>query len=343
MLLEDRLPKGVAGRARFTLNGVESEGRREISYNVVAQRRGLYEIGPLSGRLVDPFSLAQLHTRVAPGTTLMVHPRIEKLVLPRDFGDKRSAQSSALKQLSGARGEDFYTLREYQHGDDLRKVHWPSTAKRGRYMLRQEETPWHTRATILIDDRKWSHDHFGDSSSFERAVEAAASVAALYQGAGYGFRLTAVHTAGLTSGRGIGQLHQSLDLLATLRPRGEREDESVLLKRLAEIETRGSAEATFVMIAGTLTPAAATGLARLRRLFRQVIVVSFPAHRFGADSTKARWEGERHTVDISKLLTRSGVRCLVLGPGEPLAPVWGSLSAARMRGGDAWAQKPELV
>jgi uncharacterized protein (DUF58 family) len=274
----------------------------------------------------------------------MVHPRIEKLSLPHDQGEKRSVQSSALRHLSGVSGEEFYTLREYEHGDDLRKVHWASTAKRGRYMIRQEETPWHTRATIVIDDRRWAHDRFGDSSSFERAVEAAASVLSLYQGAGYGFRLVGVHSAVLSSGRGVGQMHQSLDHLAMLRPRGDSEDENLLLQRLSEIESRGVAEATLVMIGGTIPVAAVIGLARLKRLFRQVIVVSFPGHRFGSDSTKARWDGESQTVEISKQLSRSGVRTVVLGPGEPLAPAWGALSSTRMRGGDSgWAQKPELV
>jgi uncharacterized protein (DUF58 family) len=274
----------------------------------------------------------------------MVHPRIEKLGLPQDQGEKRSAQSSALRHLSGARGEEFYTLREYEQGDDLRKVHWASTAKRGRYMIRQEETPWHTRATIVIDDRRAAHDRFGESSSFERAVEAAASVLSLYQKAGYGFRLIGVHSSVLSSGRGIGQMHQSLDHLAMLMARGDKDDENLLLRRLGEIEGRGVAEATFVLIGGTLPVAAAVGLARLKRLFRQVIVVSFPAHRFGSDSTKARWEGEKQTVEVTTALSRSGVRTVVLGPGEPLAPAWGALSSSRMRGGDGtWAPKPELV
>jgi uncharacterized protein (DUF58 family) len=344
MLLEDRLPKGVSGRARFTLNGVESEGKREVSYQVVAHGRGLYEIGPLSARLVDPFSLAQTRARVAPGSSLMVHPKIEKLGLPHDQGEKRNTQSSALRQLSGARGDEFYTLREYEQGDDLRKVHWASTAKRGRFMIRQEETPWHTRATVVIDDRRAAHDRFGESSSFERSIEAAASILNLYQGAGYAFRLIGVHSAPLNSGRGTAQMHRCLDHLATLRTRGDGEDESLLLQRLSEIEARGVPEATFVLVGGTIPVPAAVGLARLRRLFRQVIVVSFPAHRFSTDTTKARWDGEKQTVETAKVLARSGVRMVVLGPGDALAPSWAALSSTRMRGGDAgWAPKPELV
>src|ERR671919_2306011 len=167
LLLDDRIPLELAGNARFALNGVEPGGRRETTYEIRPPRRGRYEIGPLDISFVDPFGLAQTHFEVIGSTPLLVHPRIETLALPRDLGHHRSMSMSALRQLSGARGEDFYTLREYVEGDDLRKIHWPSTAKRGRPMIRQEETPWHTRATIMYDDRAESHDAIGGASSFE--------------------------------------------------------------------------------------------------------------------------------------------------------------------------------
>ena len=48
-------------------------------------------------------------------------------------------------------GEDFFTLREYQQGDDLRRVHWPSSAKRDELMIRQLEMPWQSRALVVLD------------------------------------------------------------------------------------------------------------------------------------------------------------------------------------------------
>jgi uncharacterized protein (DUF58 family) len=70
-------------------------------------------------------------------------------------------------------GMDFRGLREYEVGDDLRRVHWRSTARTGDLMLRQDEMPWETRSTILLDTRPASHQ----AESFERAVEIAASLA----------------------------------------------------------------------------------------------------------------------------------------------------------------------
>lgn len=343
LLLEDRLPARLPGRSRFTLNGIERNGRRDLSYVVRPSRRGTYDVGPLSIRIVDPFGLATLSSQGAPAHSFLIHPRTEALVLPQDAGERRSLSTAALRQPTGTQGEDFYALREYVQGDDLRKVHWPSTARRGKVMIRQEETPWHTRATILIDDRAGAHGGSADSSSFERAIEAAASVVQLYHAARYGFRLAGAHEPGYPTARGIAHYHRCLDLLATLRTRTQGDD-TMLLARLAELEARGAAEETLVLVAGTLDAPTAVGIGRLHRLYKQIAVVSFPAHRFSGLPTKARWEGERQTVEATKHLARSGVRVVVLGPEERLPPAWRSIAQGKARGGEAsWGQKPELV
>jgi uncharacterized protein (DUF58 family) len=70
-------------------------------------------------------------------------------------------------------GEDFYTLREYQRGDDMRRVHWPYSAKTEQLMIRQLETPWQSRALVLLDVRLSVYE---SAEAFERAVSGAASV-----------------------------------------------------------------------------------------------------------------------------------------------------------------------
>ena len=333
LLLEDRVPSDVAGRARFALHGVEPKGRRIAAYEIRPPRRGHYEVGPLSLTSTDPFGLARLAKAAAPKAAILVHPRIEPLALPRDFGDRRSLAVSALRQPIGAQGEDFYTLREYNEGDDLRKVHWPATAKRGRYMIRQEETPWHTRATVVFDDRSGAHDGVGDTSSFERVIEATASIVDLYHRSGYTYRLAGAAAAGLGAAKGSPHFNRALDLLATIRtsrPEGAVSD--ALIARLLEIEAGTAGEGTLAVVAGALTPDAALAVTRCRRRFRQVIVVMFPAHRFGSMTTKARWTAEQEVVEVVKLLSRSGVQTVVLGPEEPLLAGWESLTRSAAAG-----------
>ncbi len=343
LLIEDLLPPRLAGRSRFTLNGIEADGRRDVSYTVRPHRRGHYEVGPLTLKMIDPFGLARLSSEAASAQSFLVHPPTEKLALPRDAGDRRSVSTSALRQPTGTQGEDFYALREYVQGDDLRKVHWPSTARRGKVMIRQEETPWHTKATILLDDRSHVHTTGGESPSFERAVEVAASVVQLYHNAGYGFRLAGAHHPGFPSARGVPHLHRCLDLLATIRTQ-RSEGENALLSRLVEMEARGAAEETLVLVTGSLDSSSAAAVARLRSVFKQIIVVSLPAHRFSSQPTKQRWEGEQTAAEVTGRLARSGIRSVMLGPGEPLAPAWSAAAAGKQRGGETpWGQKPELV
>ena len=339
LLLEDRVPMDVAGRARFALHGVEPKGHRVASYELRPPRRGHYELGPLMLTSSDPFGLARLRGEAAPLASILVHPRVEPLALPRDLGDRRSLAVSALRQPIGAQGEDFYTLREYNEGDDLRKVHWPATAKRGRYMIRQEETPWHTRATVVFDDRGAAHDGVGDASSFERAVDATASIVDLYHRSGYSYRLTGAWTAGLPVGKGTPHFNRALDLLATVGTATlPASDGDALVSRLLEIDAGTTGEGTLAVITGTLTLDAAMAVTRCRRRFKQVIVVMFPAHRFGSMTTKARWAAEQATFEVVKVLGRSGAQAIVLGPEEPLIAGWDSLSrsgsaAARTKAG----------
>ena len=339
LLLEDKLPPGLSGNARFAVHGIEATGRRKAGFVMKAVRRGRYDVGPLHLGFVDPFGLARVRWRALGVSSFLVHPRVERLSTARDSGERRSLASTARRQPTGARGEDFYTMREYVEGDDLRKIHWPATAKRGAFMIRQEETPWHTRSTILLDNGGAGHGGIGESSSFERSVEAAASLCDLYLRSGYGWRLTPASGMSLPSSRGNDHFNRCLDTLATIQ--AEPADDA-LLKRLTELEAGGTVEAALVVVGGTMTADVAMALTRCRRRFRAVTVLSFPAHRFGSEGTKDRWEHEGRSKEVARLLGRSGVRTIILGPDESLAAAWSMSSQGRAEGG-AWGRKPELV
>jgi uncharacterized protein (DUF58 family) len=346
VLIEDGLPHGLTGGARFAIHGLEPSGDRAARFVLRARRRGRYEIGPLKLSFVDPFSLARVRTQISGVTGFLIHPRVEMLAMPRDLGERRSMSSSALRQPTTARGEDFYTLREYVEGDDLRKIHWPSTAKRARYMIRQEETPWHNRATIILDDRPQSYEGVHDGSSFERAVEAAASLADLYHRSNYSYRLAGAHHPGVPGGRGSEHLTRCLDTLAVLDFAPQSRDDALLV-RLSEVESGGGGEAALILVGGSLQADVALALTRCRRRYRHVAAISFPAHRFSVQPTKARWAGEQQIAEVTRLLQAGGVRIVTLGPDDWLASRWGALgsrdSFAHAGGGDRWAPKPEPV
>lgn len=150
-------------------------GERTIaSYRLPTERRGLVRVGPLEVTVGDPFGLTKVATVAAPAVEVIVFPHIDQIEpLPYTTGHDPLAGARQPNSL-GRTGEDFYALRPYAVGDDLRRIHWPSSARHDELLVRQSELPWQGRTTVLLDVRKAAHS----GESLEVAVSAAASIVA---------------------------------------------------------------------------------------------------------------------------------------------------------------------
>jgi uncharacterized protein (DUF58 family) len=162
-----------AGSGRCLVPPLAPGAMAESAYDLPTERRGAIAVGPLVLRIGDPLGLAERSTELAGTARLVVHPRIHP-VLALPGSSTREARHGTAHPARAARGDDFFALREYEVGDDLRRVHWRSTARLGDLMLRQDEVRFAEVATVLLDTRAGAHR--GDS--FERALEVAASVTA---------------------------------------------------------------------------------------------------------------------------------------------------------------------
>src|SRR6478609_787927 len=159
--------------AELLLGPLESGKELAAAYQLPTDRRGIVQAGPLRAVVSDPFGLAERSFPVADVAELTVLPRIDELTpMPHSVGRDDPHAGADHPNVLGQGGEDFYTLREYVMGDDLRRVHWASTARRGELMVRQDEVPWQGRATVLLDARRDTTS----AESFELAVSAAASI-----------------------------------------------------------------------------------------------------------------------------------------------------------------------
>ncbi|AZM88782.1 MULTISPECIES: DUF58 domain-containing protein [Streptomyces] len=174
LMLQDRVPYVLGPRPRFVLDRVESGGRREVSYRVRSDLRGRYPLGPLQLRLTDPFGLVELTRSFTAYDTLTVVPRTQPLPAVRMTGEAGGYGDGSRRSLALA-GDDDVIPRTYRRGDDLRRVHWRSTARYGELMVRREEQPQRTKATVLLDTRDLAYAGAGPDSAFEWAVSAAAS------------------------------------------------------------------------------------------------------------------------------------------------------------------------
>ncbi|MER7778018.1 DUF58 domain-containing protein [Streptomyces sp. NPDC096191] len=188
LMLQDRVPYVLGPRPRFVLDRVEPGGRREVSYRVRSDLRGRYPLGPLQLRLTDPFGLCELTRSFSTYDTLTVIPRVQALPPVRLSGEAKGYGEGRQRTLALA-GDDDVIPRGYRHGDDLRRVHWRSTARYGELMVRREEQPQRARCTVLLDTRGLAYEGAGPDSPFEWAVSGAASVLVHMLERGFSVRL----------------------------------------------------------------------------------------------------------------------------------------------------------
>jgi uncharacterized protein (DUF58 family) len=188
MLAEDTVPYLLGGRPRFVLDRVLPQRAVDVDYTVRSQLRGRYRIGPLTVRLTDPFGLCELTRSFTASDVLVVTPQVVTLPDVRLGGEWAGAGEGRSRSVATSGADDAAT-REYRQGDDLRRIHWRSTARRGELMVRREEQPWQSRAVLLLDSRADAHHGDGPASSFEWAVAASASIGLHLSSAGFTMRV----------------------------------------------------------------------------------------------------------------------------------------------------------
>ena len=188
LLIEEQIPWALGSRPRFVIDTMRPGWHRQVEYPVQAEVRGKYDIGPMRVRVGDPFGLLELHRTFTRTSSLVVIPTTEPLPPITLRGAWTGTGDNRPRPFASGSAADV-TVREYRVGDDLRRVHWRSTAKVGELMVRREEQPWQSRCTLFIDNRARSHRGQGPHSSVERAVTAAASIAVHLTALGYQVRL----------------------------------------------------------------------------------------------------------------------------------------------------------
>jgi uncharacterized protein (DUF58 family) len=176
----------ISGEAvPIALPSVGRDGTAEVRYEIPTVRRGVLLIGPLEVRRTALAGLAR--STATMGGTLQV--RVLPRVLPvrgLPSGIRRGQAEADERAERG--GTDLVALREYLPGDDLRRLHWATSARRGSLMVREDADPVTAHVTLLLDDRAASYADDG----LEEAVEVAASLAVAAANDGHPVRLLTI-------------------------------------------------------------------------------------------------------------------------------------------------------
>ena len=152
-IMEERLPPrfGESPAFRFPARSATG-GTSRYEYHLRSSQRGQFVIGPVTAEFTDPFGLSLHRQAIDDGDTLTVTPAAVELPVTGLAGARGNDGVTATRIRANPSDDDVMT-REYRHGDPMRRVHWPATARHGALMVRQEESVTTPEATIILDQR----------------------------------------------------------------------------------------------------------------------------------------------------------------------------------------------
>jgi uncharacterized protein (DUF58 family) len=323
LLLTDQAPPALGGPGRFSLASLPPNRKETIAVERRPNTRGKYPVGPLTAKLVDPFGLAEARATLAPAEDILVYPRVEELGRGGPPADRAGSGPSSVYRLAPM-GDEFYAVREYESGDDLRKIHWRSVARTGQLMIRQDEARFYPRATILLDGRAEPHRGSQADGSLEWAVSAAASAIWHLGRQGFGLRLATDDRdpTGFRPGRqGAESL---LEILSVLRPSGQRS----IVPAARRLARRPGAEGALLAIIVPPRAEELGSLARLRTMYRWCGAVIVDTASFDQVQPRTRAELDQRIAAAEGALIRSGWRVRSAGSRDRFRDIWQTMTVA---------------
>jgi uncharacterized protein (DUF58 family) len=311
LLLEDQVPASLGRPARLVVSGIPGRGTLQASYTVLPQVRGRYRIGPLAVDVTDAFALTRLQMEFDEHEDLLVTPEIEDLERSSDPSAGMSFGSSRARQLFRT-GEEYYTMRQYQEGDDLRRLHWASVARTGQLMIRQDESTRRASGLVFLDNRAAAVGQT-HTAPFERAVSVAATLGVLLTRKGFVLRVSTadVPPTPVTEDR-------FLDTLAALGHSASR----TAGPALTNLRAGAAADTSLVLVGGIPAPGEVTSTIRAASGYGpKLAVLIYPVdpQRLAAERL-AELEGRATQARLA--LTRAGWDCILLPPSMRLNDRW---------------------
>ena len=243
---------------------LEGSGRRRSGTYVLERLpRGRYELQEVNAVLEDPFGLARAEVGLDAASTILVYPRLVEL--ERLFSDAGASLPEGRRLLMHkTSGFDLHSVRDYQQGESLRRVHWRSTAKRARLMVKELEDAPRDEVAVVLDAR-------AGARAFDLQVRAAGSI--LFAHASRNRRAVLIVNGAtqesVQTTASDGDRRRALEVLAAAEPDGMRPAEALL------VDAAGPALAALelVVVTATITPVLVDRLLQRRIARRQVSLV----------------------------------------------------------------------
>lgn len=267
-------PVGNNGGAPMQLAKLAPGQAASAAYRVPTARRGLIQTGPLRALRRDVLGLTQRTATLAGTEEVLIVPHTIALPFPSVGSSGRLGQHLRMKSW-GQTGTEFHSLREYQRGDDIRRINWKASARSTALIVRETALEGIRRCTVVLDLA--ASEYAGNS--FEQAVIAAASITS-------SAAHTGVNTRFVTNDvdlRGPDVASNALRWLATVEPQEQALEMASMNSGMSE------GMGLLVIVTGSSTSAAAAELRAATSQDETLVVVCATKYeassRFVVDAT----------------------------------------------------------
>lgn len=351
------LPPALGGPRRARLPALLREGRASLHLELPTGPRGHAVLGPVRVRSTDPLGMAVARSTLPAAADLLVTPRTEALAPVGPTGRPTGAGARTVREVLGG-GTPDVSVREYALGDDLRRIHWPTSARVEELMVRREEQEWQPSCTVLLDDRVVGYPGSSSpspDSAFERAVVVAASVlraladqdvdARLVTTSGATARPGGAGRAGRSAGDSSGAhplghrveggshpvaLAHQLERLALITPSRVTQLADGTVRELLDRTHGAGSRGAVVAVLGRVDEPDQRLLAGVAASGRSAYAVVL-----GVDTWSAPPAASGSEAPTAAALLRAGWRAVTLTRGGSLATVWSQLAGVGATGSGA--------
>jgi uncharacterized protein (DUF58 family) len=321
VLAEDQFGAGLADRQSVLEPGpLPPLHRRILSYRAfVARQWGLYTVGPLSIGRFDPLGLFFASRRVEQLAPFEVYPRAANMEAVALLGGRSTLAARHLTAAAAGQSLIFRGVREFAAGDDVRRIHWPATARRGSPMVRENERDLQPVFTLFLDLERRGRAGLGRKSTLEYLVRVSASLlwTAHRRGDAFGLVAEADRPLVLPPAQGEGHLAAVLHQLVIAKQTGTRPLVEVV-ERNRNFAPPGAAAALLLSTTEVDLDAVASTIGSLRASAAHPFVVVVDALAFppvDRPPTPVEVARERRAALVDRLLTLD-VPAAILGPGD---------------------------
>jgi uncharacterized protein (DUF58 family) len=292
-------------------------GRLRGAYILEAVPRGRYPIETATAVLEDPFGLERVEIPLPGGESVLVYPRLVDLDALFSDSGARALEGRRLL-LRRPTGFDLHSVRAYEQGESLRRVHWPSTAKRGQLMVKELEDAPRDETAVLLDGDAAAVVGVAADNTFELQVRAAGSI--LKAHAARGRRAALIVNCASRAYQRVhsfdGEWSRALEMLAAVEPDGP----TPVAAMLADEAGPAGRALELTVVTASVTPRLADRLAQ--RVFQRHAATLVYVDPASFTDTPAEQLDPGIAGQILRL-ERAGVPVAILRRGDDLASVLG--------------------